>query len=141
MSPSSNAAAREREEGTDAQSGRAVTIGLVGWFVPGAAHALLGQTAKGALFFVVLTGMFAIGLAFGGRLFPFQFAEWLVFLAALAQWGVGLPRLIAGMTGLGAGDVIAVTYEYGNTFLMAAGLLNALVLLDAVDVAKGRKPR
>ena len=39
----------------------------------------------------------------------------------------------------GNGTVTAVTYEYGNTFLMTAGLLNALVILDAFDIAMGRK--
>ena len=33
----------------------------------------------------------------------------------------------------------AVSYQYGNTFLMTAGLLNFLVILDAFDVAMGRK--
>ena len=32
-----------------------------------------------------------------------------------------------------------MTYEYGNTFLVAAGLLNSLVVLDAYDIALGRK--
>ncbi len=45
------------------------------------------------------------------------------------------------MAGAGRGDVIAVTYEYGNTFLIVAGLLNMLVALDAVDMARGVKPR
>ena len=33
----------------------------------------------------------------------------------------------------------AVTYEYGNCFLIVAGLLNTLVVLDAFDIAVGRK--
>ena len=36
-------------------------------------------------------------------------------------------------------DVRAVTYEYGNAFLIVAGLLNMLVVIDAYDVAMGRK--
>ena len=52
---------------------------------------------------------------------------------------VGLPRLIAGVSGFGAGEVTASAYEYGNTFLIVAGLLNALVVLDAIDFAKGRR--
>lgn len=83
--------------------------------------------------------MFALGIAFGGRLFPFQLSEWLVFLAAVAQWGAGVPRVIAGLAGVGDGDVVAITYEYGNTFLMASGLLNALVVLDVYDRARGLK--
>jgi hypothetical protein len=109
--------------------------------IPGAGHVLQGEVRRGGLFFVVLTAMFAIGIGFGGRLFPFQVSEWLVFLAALAQWGAGVPRLIAGVAGVGDGDVVAITYEYGNTFLMTSGLLNALVVLDAYDRARGLKRR
>jgi hypothetical protein len=43
------------------------------------------------------------------------------------------------MMGYGAGNVIAVTYEYGNTFLIVAGLLKALVVIDAFDISMGRK--
>jgi hypothetical protein len=111
------------------------------WLVPGAAHALLGQFRKAVLFFVVLSGMFAIGLAFGGRLFSFQTAEPLVLLAAAAQWGLGLPRAIGALAGAGAGEVTATTYEYGNTFLMASGLLNTLVALNAFDRASERGTR
>jgi hypothetical protein len=116
---------------------RGMTALAVAWLVPGAGHVLAGEARKGLVFFVTLTVMFGIGLAFGGRLFPFQLSEWLVFLAAVAQWGLGLPRLLAAVAGVGAGDVVAATYEYGNTFLMTAGLLNTLVALDAFDRARG----
>jgi Family of unknown function (DUF6677) len=43
------------------------------------------------------------------------------------------------MLGAGVGEVTAVTYEYGNCFLIVAGLLNFLVILDAFDIAMGRK--
>jgi hypothetical protein len=80
------------------------------------------------------------GIASGGRLFPFVPSDPLLFLAALAEWALGLPRIVAALGGLGGGDVVAVSYEYGNTFLIVAGLLNLLVLLDAFDIAAGRKP-
>jgi hypothetical protein len=112
---------------------------IAAWLIPGAGHVLHGDVRRGGILFVTLTAMFALGIAFGGRLFPFQLSEWLVFLAAVAQWGAGVPRLIAGLAGVGDGDVIAVTYEYGNTFLMASGLLNALVVLDVYDRARGLK--
>ncbi len=107
--------------------------------VPGLGHALLGHTRKGAIFFSALMAMFAIGLAFGGRLLPFTLSEPLVFLGAAAQWVLLLPRILAGMAGIGQGDVVAVTFDYGNTFLIVAGLLNALVTLDVFDLATGRK--
>ena len=114
---------------------------LLAWSVPGAGHLLVGRARKGAVFFVVLAGMFVLGLRFGGQLFPFDMADPLVFLGAAAQWALGLPRVLAAITGAGAGDVVAITYEYGNTFLIVAGLLNILVALDALDEARGVKPR
>jgi hypothetical protein len=49
--------------------------------------------------------------------------------------------MLAAMAGAGAGDVVAATYDYGNTFLIASGLLNVLVFFDAYDLARGRKAR
>jgi hypothetical protein len=115
------------------------TTVVLGWLVPGAGHLLTGEFRKAAIFFVVLSGMFAAGLGFSGELFAFDTAEPLVFLAAAAQWALGLPRLIAGLAGAGRGDLVAATYEYGNTFLIVAGLLNMLVVLDAYDRASGVK--
>jgi hypothetical protein len=112
----------------------------IGWIVPGAGHVLTGVPRKAAVFFVVLVGMVAAGLAFGGRLFPVQAAEPLVLLASLAEWALLAPRLVAEMAGWGQGRVVDATYEYGNTFLIVAGLLNLLVVLDAFDRARGRRP-
>jgi hypothetical protein len=110
------------------------------WLIPGAGHLLHGQGRKAVVFGVVLVAMFAIGLASNGRLFPFDASQPLVLLAAGAQWMLGLPRLAAAVGGWGRGEVTAITFEYGNTFLIAAGLLNVLVVLDAFDRASGRKP-
>jgi hypothetical protein len=71
--------------------------------------------------------------------FPFDTSQPLVCLMALADLGVGLPYLIVRALGAGGGRVVAMTYEYGNTFMIVAGLLNVLVALDAYDVAAGRK--
>ena len=111
----------------------------VSWLVPGAGHFMLGLTRKATILCVVLLFMMTIGLAFGGRLFPFQMSEPLVFLAAIAQWALLAPRLIAEMGGWGQGQIVAITYEYGNTFLIVAGLLNILVMFDAFDRARGRR--
>jgi hypothetical protein len=108
------------------------------WAVPGAAHLFLGRR-KGLVFLVILPAMFAFGLALQGRIFPIDLSQPLVALAALADIGVGVTYVVARALGYGAGNVIAVTYEYGNTFLIVAGLLNTLVVIDAYDIAMGRK--
>jgi hypothetical protein len=123
----------------ETQSGGLVLLCLASWAIPGAGHLWLGRRNKGMVFLIALPVMFAIGLAIHGRLFPFDFSEPLVALAAIADLGIGLTYMVASALGLGAGDVRAVTYEYGNAFLIVAGLLNLLVVIDAYDVALGRK--
>ena len=119
--------------------GRLVLLCLASWALPGAGHLWLGRRSKGLIFLVALPLMFTIGLAVHGRLFPFDVSEPLVGMAAVADLGIGLVYFMAGALGRGAGDVRAVTYEYGNAFLIVAGLLNLLVMVDAYDVAMGRK--
>jgi hypothetical protein len=66
-------------------------------------------------------------------------SEPLVALAAVGEMGIGAPYAVAWALGAGAGTVTAATYEYANTFLIVAGLLNCLVVIDAYDIALGRK--
>ena len=116
-------------------------IAALAWAIPGAGHLMLRRRQKGFTFLVVLTMMFATGLWLEGRIFPLGFDVYqpLVGLAAIADLGIGLPYFIAKFMGHGAGRVVAITYEYGNAFVIVAGLLNLLVVLDAWDVAEGRK--
>jgi uncharacterized protein DUF6677 len=116
-----------------------VLLCFAAWAVPGAGHLWLGRRAKGLVLLVALPLMFAIGLAIHGRLFPFDMHDPLVALAAFADLGIGVTYFLANALGYGQGDVTAVTYEHGNAFLIVAGLLNVLVIVDACDVALGRK--
>ena len=114
-------------------------ICAVAWAIPGGGHLWLGRVQKGLVFLVTLPLMFVFGLWLEGRLFPFEPSQPLVALAAFADVGVGVPYFIAKAMGAGAGRVVAITYEYGNAFLIVSGLLNMLVVLDAFDIAQGRK--
>ena len=120
-------------------SAGAVLICAISWVVPGAGHLWLGRLHKGLIFLVSLPLMFTIGLLLEGRIFPFDLGQPLVALAALGDLGIGAPYFLARALGLGAGEVVAETYEYGNSFLVVAGLLNLLVVIDAYDIALGRK--
>lgn len=136
MASKSTAAERAR---ASAEPGVRILVCLLAWLLPGAAHVWLGWRQKGAVFFLALMAMFAIGLGLHGRIFPFEFSEPLVALAAIADVGLGGPWLAAQLFGWGGGIVTAVTHESGNTFLIVAGLLNVLVILDAFDISMGRK--
>jgi hypothetical protein len=121
------------------EPGSLVLLCVAAWAVPGAGHLWLGRAQKGLVFLLALTTMFLLGLLLQGRLFPFHLGEPLVALAAIANAGLGLPWMLGRALDIAPGVVTAVTYEYGNTFLIVGGLLNFLVVLDAYDIATGRK--
>ena len=122
-----------------AEPGVIAAICAAAWAVPGAGHLWLGRTSKGIVFVVALPLMFAIGLGLEGELFPIDPGQPLVALVALADLGIGAAYFLAQALGQGEGRAAAATYEYGNTFLVVSGLLNVLVVLDAFDIARGRK--
>jgi len=122
-----------------AEPGTLVLLCLAAWIVPGAGHLWMGRRQKGIVFLLALPAMFLIGLLLKGRVFPFELSDPLVALAAVANLLAGAPWMLARMMDSGAGTVTAGSYEYGNCFLIVSGLLNFLVILDAYDIALGRK--
>jgi hypothetical protein len=116
-----------------------VLLCVAAWLVPGAGHLWLGRRDKGLVFLIMIPLMFVIGLWLQGAIFPFQTSEPLAGLAAIAQFGTGAPWILSRVAGAGDGVVTAATWEYGNAFMIVAGLLNFLIILDAYDIAMGRK--
>jgi hypothetical protein len=112
---------------------------LLAWFVPGLGHLLLGRRLRAAVFFVLVSVGFIVGLSLDGELILPHAGDPLSFLAAIASVGNGLLFFVARALNLGQGTVTAPGYEFGNTFLLTAGMMNLLLLLDSYDIAVGRK--
>jgi hypothetical protein len=125
--------------------GRAWVLGVAAWAVPGLGHLLQGKWARALLLGGVVWVMFFVGLAFGGHLFRVSgndqgLAAILQLLPMSANFGAGLLYIGCWLTNTGfVEQAQRITYEYGNTFLLVAGLLNYLAMLDAFDIAAGRK--
>jgi hypothetical protein len=111
-----------------------------GWLVPGLAHILIGRWIRGLIFAACVLLMFALGLAMHGKLYSLEFDEPLHVFAFVANIGAGIPYWIAEKLDLGIGTITWPSYDYGTTFLWVCGLLNYLIILDAFDIAQGRKP-
>jgi len=125
---------------------RAIVV-VLAWLIPGAGHFALGRLGRGALFLVLIAGSFVLGLSLHGRLYApvpdqttmFHF-DLISVLWSFAQVGTGLCYILGHVLGFGSTyRPGAPTYEYGNTFMFLAGLLNYLVIHDAFDIAAGRK--
>lgn len=119
---------------------------IAAWLVPGAGHLLQGRWLRGSLLGAAVFGMFILGIALGGHLFPLlgSYDEGIAVLLQvppmIANVGAGLPYFFCWVTNNGFTDhANFATYEYGNTFLLVAGLLNYLIMLDAFDIGAGRK--
>ena len=111
-----------------------------GWLVPGLGHILIGRWVRGLIFAACVLVMFALGLAMHGKLYDLEFDEPLHVFAFIANIGAGIPYWIAEKLGLGIGTMTWPSYDYGTTYLWVCGLLNYLIVLDAFDIAQGRKP-
>jgi len=123
-------------------------LSTVGWLIPGGGHLLQGKFVRGLLLAAVVWFCFLAGLLMGGHLFSTggtdQGASTLLQLAPMiANLGSGVLYVVCWFANIGFSDdpmqAARATYEYGNTFLLIAGLLNYLAMLDAFDIAAGRK--
>ncbi len=119
---------------------KAVVCLILGWLVPGLGHAVQKKYVRAALFFVSILAMTGLGLAMGGRVYPFQTDNPLTILAFFADIGNGLFYGLARLLSWGPGELERATFEFGTAYIAGAGLLNFLVALDAYDVAAGKRP-
>ncbi len=121
-------------------STRAVVSMLLAWAIPGSGHLYLGRRGRGIVFFAIVVTMFVIGLVIDGGLYTLATSRgsWLRVMASYASMGSGFLYFLASRIGA-AGDVVSNTFEYGSTFMLTAGLMNLLLVLDCYDIANDRK--
>lgn len=123
-------------------SSRAFAGALLAWVFPGLGHLFLGRRVKALILGACIVALFVLGVAMDSRLqVHVGLEDPLALLFSLAQMGVGAPYVLARLMGYEAGLVTSPSYEYGNTFTAVAGLLNVLVILDALDTARGVRHR
>ena len=129
----------------DSEAGRSAPVGnpylavFLAWVLPGAGHLYLRRWRRGLAFLALVSAALIIGHQLEGRL-PWVFSgSPLAVLATLGGLGSGGPYLFLRL-GLGfSGNVEAAGFEYGGAFILTAGLMNLLLVLDAWDISTGRK--
>ena len=110
------------------------------WLFPGLGHFYLGRRRTAIAFAVIVTATFLAGLSFQGRLYTVEDGQPLTLLATFAVYGAGLLNIAARVLSENpGGTILAPTYEYGCAYLLTAGLMNLLLVIDAWDIATGRK--
>ena len=137
---------RMQDEEVEPAPGFAWLIGAAAWFVPGVGLLLQQKWWRAALLGGAVWVCFFVGMGMGGHLFDLSTENSSPLLQVppmIANLGTGALYLVSWLFDYGFKDDPAqaarATYEYGNTFLLIAGLLNYLTMLDAFDIAAGRK--
>lgn len=112
---------------------------VAGWLLPGGGHFWQRKWGRGALLLVSIAAMFALGLAMRGKLYRYNPADIVDTLAWLADLGAGGLYFAAGFFGYNVPEPPSAVADYGTKYLLVAGLLNMLAVLDAYDIAVGKK--
>lgn len=134
---------------------------LLAWLLPGLGHIYLGKKRTGLVFLAAVMTTFCLGIASDGAASLLDPHQPLTYLATFDNLAIGPMEVLGRYATYGrlvyrmpadeadprAADltervrrrVRSVTFEYGNTFLLTAGLMNMLLILDAFDIATGRK--
>jgi hypothetical protein len=123
---------------------RAAAAGLLGWIVPGLGHVFIGDRVRGIICMATIVLTFWSGIAIGGvcgTVDPHERSLW--FIAQLCTGvNAGAAYVIRESitSGEGKADRAApppwVSSEIGVHYTGVAGLLNVLVILDAMARAE-----
>ena len=121
-----------------------VSTVIAAWLVPGAGRFLVRRRARAAIVFLTVLICFVTGLLMHGPMFePGGGGD---VLTNLIRWGgwvgdhaAGLLYFGAVWMGYAAPDTAGHTADYGSKFLVAAGLLNILAMVDAYEIATRQK--
>jgi hypothetical protein len=113
------------------------------WLIPGGGHFLLKRPARGAILAACVALMFLFGLMMRGAMFQWQTGDILTtviycggFLADLMS---GILYLLSVWLGYNQADMAGHVHDYGTKFLVAAGLLNILAMVDVYEIATRKK--
>ena len=122
---------------------KSVAAVALAWVVPGGGHLLLNRPGRAGLVGASVASMFLLGLMMQGALFSPQRGD---LLTMVIYCGGFLGNLMSGILyfvtvwlGYAQEDAAGHVHDYGTKFLVGAGLLNVLGMVDAFEIATRRK--
>jgi len=116
---------------------------LLAWLIPGGGHFLLKKPERGVALAVSVVAMFVLGIMMRGAMFHPEGGD---LLTTVIYYGGFVGDLLSGILyflavwlGYNQPDMAGHVHDYGTKFLVAAGLLNLLAMVDAFEIATGKK--
>lgn len=118
---------------------QAMLLCVVAWILPASGHLFLGKRFRALGFAVILLLAFGLGMRLQGNLYRPTPGQPLSYLATLGAMGIGAPYFAARFGAGYQGKPEAPGFEYGTVFLLSAGLMNLLLVLDVWDISRGKR--
>jgi hypothetical protein len=132
-------AARHSLGATAGRSVLALFAAITAWLVPGLGHLLLGRWGRALVFFAAVGGLVVTGYLLRGNVFPPHSGDPFGTLGFLADAGTGAFYYFSRMFEAAGPDVSRAAGDYGTRFIAAAGVVNVLAVLDAIEIATDRR--
>lgn len=117
----------------------ALLAALLAWLVPGLGHLLLRRWGRALLFFVAVGGLTVTGYLLRGNVFSRNSDGPFGTVGFLADASTGVFYYLSHFLEAAGPDVSRAAGDYGTRFIAAAGVVNALAILDAIEIATGRR--
>lgn len=140
---------------------RALISIVLTWLIPGSGHLYLGKKLRAVVFFLVVHMTFLLGFATDGRFFLVDKRQpFMSYLQTITNIAAG-PLDIAGRIYVYGAPAYFLPREegtrynalmsrmrnrmtsnhsaYGTAYLLTAGLMNMLLMLEVFDISIGRK--
>jgi Family of unknown function (DUF6677) len=118
----------------------AVLAPAIGWLIPGAGHLIQKRWIRGILLMGSVVAMFALGLAMEGKIYQPNTGDLLDILGFVGDLGAGGLYIAGRMGDWGHAAITQATADYGTKYIVVAGLLNIMSVVDAYHIAIGKKP-
>ena len=111
----------------------------IGWFIPGAGHLIQKKWIRGLLLMFSVVAMFAFGLAMEGKIYKPNTGDLLDILGFIGDFGSGALYILGRIFEWGGANITTANADYGTKFIVVAGLLNVMAVVDAYHIAIGKK--
>jgi hypothetical protein len=132
----------QRSQASRANVGRAALAlftAIAAWLVPGLGHLFLGRWGRALVFFCAVSGLVVSGYLLRGNVFPPHSGDPFGTLGFLADAGTGVFYYFSRFFESAGPDVSRAAGDYGTRFIAAAGVVNLLAVLDAIEISTGRR--
>ncbi len=112
---------------------------IAAWAVPGLGHLLQRRWARALGFFLAAGGLAISGYRMRGEVFGPHTHESFGTLGFIADAASGGFYFLAHFIETAGPDISRATGNYGTRFVAAAGLVNLIGAIDAVEIVLGRR--